>query len=413
MHGLGKKTAYTVYIIASILIATQASQAEPLPTAEAMWETIQKQQKIIDDLSVRLEQTENALRQTSTQAKQTAEAIEITADAVEAYGQETQSGKKTHIGGYGELHYNNNREDGEANEIDFHRFVLYFSHAFNDRMRFFSEVELEHALAGDGAPGEVELEQAWVEIDLNQSHHLRAGLDIVPVGIINFTHEPNTFYGVERPIVENRIIPSTWWEAGINLYGELAPGWNYDAVVHSGLVVDEDSNIRSGRQKVAQANADDLATTGRIRYTGIPGLEIGGTLHYQTDINQQDQSITNRATLFSGHIDWKHQNGFGLRALYAQWNLDHAVSTVKKHYGYYIEPAYRFTLPKTFGELGIFTRFSDLEYGRDGILQDQKDITIGINYWPIDKFAFKMDWIDRETNNRDEKSLNLGLGYAF
>lgn len=411
MHNNNRQTAPIIcMVIASMLIAAQASAA-PTPTIEAMWETIQKQEKTIAELSARLEQAEASLNQNTAQAEATAEAIEITATAVEAYAQNTPSNPPTTIGGYGELHYNNNRQDGASNEIDFHRFVLLFSHVFNDRIRFFSEIELEHALAGEGEAGEVELEQAWVEIDLNQNHHLRTGVDIIPIGIVNYTHEPNTFYGVERPVVETRIIPSTWWEAGINLYGELAPGWNYDAVLHSGLSTN--TNIRSGRQKISEANADDLATTGRIRYTGIPGLEISGSLQYQTDINQEEPGITNSATLFSGHIDWKHRSGFGLRALYAQWNLDQDLSTTDKHYGYYIEPAYRFTPSKALGELGIFARFSDLEYGRRGTLQNQQNIKIGLNYWPTEQIALKIDWQDQEINNATTKALNLGLGYAF
>ena len=37
----------------------------------------------------------------------------------------------------------------------------------NDRIRFFSELELEHLLSGDDKAGEVELEQAFVEFNLN------------------------------------------------------------------------------------------------------------------------------------------------------------------------------------------------------------------------------------------------------
>ena len=42
-------------------------------------------------------------------------------------------------------------------------------------------------MAGDGQNGEVELEQAYVEFDLNQNNALRAGLFLVPVGILNET----------------------------------------------------------------------------------------------------------------------------------------------------------------------------------------------------------------------------------
>ncbi|MDP6183185.1 MAG: hypothetical protein QF609_05150, partial [Gammaproteobacteria bacterium] len=152
---------------------------------------------------------------------------------------------RTTIGGYGELHYNNlednaTRHDGDADDrdrVDFHRFVLFASHAFNDWLRFASEIEIEHSLAGDGEPGEVEIELAWLEADFDRHHHVRAGIDILPVGLINLTHEPNTFYGVERNPVEAEIIPSTWWEASVAAWGEIAPGFAYNLYLHSGLVI--------------------------------------------------------------------------------------------------------------------------------------------------------------------------------
>ena len=66
--------------------------------------------------------------------------------------------QNTSIGGYGELHLNLN--DDSDNEIDFHRWVLFINHRFSDKVNLYSEFELEHSLAGDGKPGEVELEQA-------------------------------------------------------------------------------------------------------------------------------------------------------------------------------------------------------------------------------------------------------------
>ncbi|MGB5277758.1 MAG: porin, partial [Gammaproteobacteria bacterium] len=62
------------------------------------------------------------------------------ADAVEnAPAAET---KKVHIGGYGELHYNNwEFPDGSKfRELDFQRFVLFFGYDFTDSIRFHSEV---------------------------------------------------------------------------------------------------------------------------------------------------------------------------------------------------------------------------------------------------------------------------------
>ena len=164
---------------------------------------------------------------------------------------------ETTIGGYGELHYNNLDNDAgtEKKEFDFHRFVLEFGHDFNDQIRFFSEVELE---------------QAYIEIDISNSSYVRTGVFLIPVGILNETHEPPSFYGVERNPVEKNIIPTTWWEAGAMYSAHMDNGISYDLAIHSGLER-ADGNIRSGRQKVAEANGESLAYTARIKYTGMPG----------------------------------------------------------------------------------------------------------------------------------------------
>ncbi|MBT4256624.1 MAG: porin, partial [Gammaproteobacteria bacterium] len=205
-------------------VAMTVSAGENLPTNEEMWRIIQKQQKQILELQNRLEEADVK--------------IEATADAVEqgvgtASPSTSQWAEKSTFGGYGELHYNSleNQLDGgkaDKDELDLHRFVLYFGHQFSNDLRFYSELEVEHAISGEGKAGEVEIEQAFIEWDYAEHHRAKGGVFLVPVGIINETHEPDTFYGAERNPVEKNIIPATWWEGGVALTGELAPGLSYD-----------------------------------------------------------------------------------------------------------------------------------------------------------------------------------------
>ena len=366
--------------------------------------------------------------------------MEATADALEAVAiqrEKTVAGRKTSVGGYGELHYNNLSDDNkdiggddDVSRVDLHRFVLFFGHEFNDGLRFFSEVEIEHSLAGDGKPGEVEIEQGWLELDVNNEHRVRAGLDILPIGILNPYHEPNTFYGVERNRIEAEIIPSTWWEAGIALIGEMAPGWNYDLVAHSGLVMPTSGGSalrpRSGRLKVAEADDQDFAFTGRLRYTGIPGLEVGVSGQYQADITGTADDIDIDATLFEAHIDWKHRTGFGLRALYARWDysddplLDPETFDADTLEGFYIEPAYKFRMPGRLGEFGVFGRYStwDERNRISGAHRFEKfdQFTAGLNWWPHPNMAFKFDVQFEDADDPVDRVLdgiNLGIGYQF
>ena len=412
------------------------------PTAEEMWEIIQQQQKVIDELKSKLEQTEQKAVAAETKADQATKEVEAAADAIEEAGSGKTSSaswaERTSVGGYGELHYNNLTDDNkdiggddDVSQVDFHRFVLYFGHEFTDRLRFFSELEVEHALSGEGQPGEVELEQAWIEMDLNSHHRARAGLDILPVGIINPLHEPNTFYGVERNRVESEIIPSTWWEAGIGFNGEVAPGWNYDVVAHSGLVVPTAGSSafrpRSGRLKVANASDQDIATTARIRYTGIPGLEVGVSGQYQSDITGTDDAFDIDATLFESHIDWKHASGFGLRALYARWDfgddnaLDPAIFNADTLDGWYVEPAYRFNLPGGIpGDMGLFARYENWDE-RNNIagmhrFEEFSRWVAGLNWWPHENVALKFDVQSEDADRPVDAVLdgfNFGIGYQF
>ena len=210
----------------------------------------------------------------------------------------------------------------------FTRFVLFFGHEFTDDLRFFSEIELEHAFSSDtddgSSSGEVELEQAFIEYDAVtepigslDNANVRGGVFLIPVGILNETHEPPTFYGVERNDVENIIIPSTWWEAGVGTTLNFTPGVSLDLAVTTGLEIEADTTkkdpfrIRNGRNKVSNASADDFAYTTRLKYTGIPGLEVAGTAQYQADITQEQNDGAEGAWLYEGHVDFNHNVGPG------------------------------------------------------------------------------------------------------
>ena len=188
----------------------------------------------LSDLKAMLQQALERIEQLENQQQEMSAAQETIVEQVEnsAASQLAQWAEKTSIGGYGEAHWNNTNLN---DEIDLHRFVLFFSHQFTDDLRFQSEFEIEHGVAGEGKNGEVEIEQAYIEYDINDRHRVAGGVFLVPVGILNETHEPNTFYGVERNNVEKNIIPSTWWEAGVKFSGDLGGGFGYDLALHSGL----------------------------------------------------------------------------------------------------------------------------------------------------------------------------------
>jgi hypothetical protein len=414
-----KKLALAAMISALPLMA----QADT-PSMEEMWQLIQSQQAEIKALK------ESAATQ-EAKLVVTEERLDITADTVEQVAANKSAGgagaswfENTTIGGYGELHYNNLNDEsnggGDNTELDLHRFVLFFGHEFNSKTRFFSELEVEHSIAGDGKEGEVELEQAYIEHDYAANHSLKAGVFLVPVGILNETHEPETFYGVERNPVEKNIIPSTWWEGGLAFSGRFGEGFSYDATVTSGLNLNDgdgglNHKVRDGRQKVSKAAADALAYTGRVKYTGIKGLELGLTGQYQEDLYQDELTNEVSATLLEAHVVWQVE-AFTLKALYAQWDIDSDINAVKdgadEQTGWFVEPSYRIN-----DQWGVFARYNyfDNLAGAD-VDGGMKQIDLGVNYWLTETVVFKADLQDQTPDASGAKELdgfNLGVGWSF
>jgi hypothetical protein len=259
------------------------------------------------------------------------------------------------------------------------------------------------------------LEQAYIEYDWARNQSLRAGMFLIPVGILNETHEPPTFYGVERNPVESNILATTWWEGGLAFTGSFADSMRYDWAVHSGLNTSASNNyaIRSGRQKVAKAKFNSGASTARLRWLGVPGLELSASVQYQDDITQETDPTAGSAWLFSGHVSWRYQ-GFGLRALYARWSLDGAgpeAVGADVQEGWYVEPSWRFN-----EHWGVFARYNrwDNQAGNSTDTQ-YTQIDAGINYWLSPNVVFKFDYQDQDSpaGKAELDGWNLGVGYMF
>ncbi len=352
--------------------------------------------------------TEN--QQIKQQVAATGEAVEQAEQTAAARG--PSWAEKTSLGAYGEMHWNSLQS---KDEIDFHRFVLFLGHEFDDRTRLFSELELEHSVASADDEGEVELEQAYIEHDLTGSQHARAGMFLVPVGILNEHHEPDAFYGVERNPVETAIIPTSWREAGIGLRGDLAPGIGYDVAVHSGLKTDLMGDafvIREATQEGSHAVAEDPAMTARIKYTAIPGLELALSGQYQDDLTQGEAKRA-RAFLWETHAVLQ-RGPFGLRALYAGWDIggDQAQALGRdQQNGWYVEPSWRLS-----DQWGVFARYNrwDTAAG-DGADSAFKQIDVGVNYWLSEQVVLKLDYMDKNgpTSDLDDHGVNAGVGFSF
>ncbi len=408
--------------LAGLLAIALPLQAEQISVDREEYENLKK---AVEYLMMQQKQAMETATRAEEKADEANEIANATAEVVEDSPLDVFEGIS--LGGYGEVHYNNldaDDSDRDLEEVDLHRFVIFIGKEFNDDLRFVSEFEIEHGgVESDGDPlgGEVEIEQAYVEYDVNNNAQVRGGVFLVPTGILNETHEPPTFYGVERNDVENIIIPSTWWEAGVGSTFRTNNGFTFDAALHSGLNFSGTSGrVRSARGKVSNQRLSDPAVTGRIKYTGIQGLELAASINHQTDPTQDDDTAAeddfiDDATLFQTHAIY-NRGAFGLRALYAQWDfsgdIEDAAGDIDEQFGWYLEPSF-----KVNNWLGLYARYEELEGAR---AQDQfSQWEVGANWWPHKDVVVKVDYRDRshdpeaEEQGRDFDGFDLGIGYMF
>jgi hypothetical protein len=361
--------------------------------------------------------------------------------------------QSTTVGGYGEVHYTD-PEGTERGTVDVARFVIFLEHYFSPELSFFSELELEHTKLEGGEGGEVALEQAYLQYNLDPRLNIRAGLLVLPLGIINEYHEPPTFNGVERPHFAHDVIPTTAREIGLGLVGRIPEieGLQYRAYLTTGLNAEgfsADEGIREGRLEGAEAEMNSLAISGKVEYiTG--GLRAGGWLYYGGSAfgNTAIGEGLFAAPVFMAGLDGQ----FNVGDLYLRGELATvSISDAKKindayhsagidstsgeiQYrdpigsgigGGYVEAAYnvaKLIRPSTSHQLLPFVRFEKFntqasvpERVTADPANDRTYVIAGLTYKPVYNAAFKIDWTFAKngTEAKVPGQLALGVGYNF
>jgi outer membrane murein-binding lipoprotein Lpp len=193
----------------------------------------------------------------------------------------------TVVTGYGEVNYNHPVRNASAAQTDVRRAVIGLQHRFDDKTKMVAEFEWEHAVTSADDKGESEVEQLYVEREFANGMRGKAGLFLMPVGLLNQNHEPTAYYGVERNFVETAIIPSTWREAGIGLSGEFGEGFAWDTGLTTGFDLTKwdpasgdgrESPLGAIHQEGQLARSRNLAVHGALNWRGVPGLLVGGSV---------------------------------------------------------------------------------------------------------------------------------------
>ena len=341
------------------------------------------------------------------------------------------------LSGYMDFHFN--RVEHQDAVLDFHRFVLLFNHSFSPRIRFVGELELEHAFVeGLEEAGEIELEQAYLDFLIARSLNVRAGMMLVPLGIINERHEPPVYNGVERPFVDTVIIPTTWFEVGAGVHGEVGRGFRYRAFVMAPLDAVEftaEEGIRGGRQKGSEANVRNVAFTGRAEYVGTPGLTVGAGIWAGDSSFSLPRLDT---TVRIGEVDARYQRQrLELRGQYAHVSVGDAgqlndaiqrlvgvsPNIARAMRGFYGEAGYRVWAQGSPRDLVAFVRYENFDTQfrmPEGFLPlkefDRDAWIAGLTYYPDPDVAVKLDYVWQRNQSgviKAPNSFNVGLGWWF
>ncbi len=340
------------------------------------------------------------------------------------------------IGGYGEMYYAN--PDNGDDYTNVYRFVTYLGYRFSDSVILNAEIEYEYgANAEDG--GEVVVEFMYLDFLWREEANLRVGNLLVPMGLINLRHEPILFNTVQRPEVERYLIPSTWHETGVLVYGRFgATGIEYTAGMINALNLNNEETanaarswIRDGQQGSSKNAAYAPAFVARVDYTGVNGLLLGASFYYGSASNLKDpqpgdtiQNISGlSATMFDLHASYE-AGAFKAYGLYTQTTLDGAEKigdgTVKKGSGYYANLSYDVgSLAALEYNVPLFVQYQNynpVEKTVDGLNEARyktEIVTIGANFFPVDQVVLKTDYAMKKVNNVDENIFSVGLGFVF
>ncbi|MCU4177422.1 hypothetical protein [Carboxylicivirga sp. N1Y90] len=358
------------------------------------------------------------------------------------------SNKGLTVGGYGEVHFNQALDGDTYNngKLDVHRIVMLFGYNFSEKTQFVTELEFEHVK-------EVYVEQAFIQHKLSNAFQFRGGLMLIPMGIVNEYHEPNTFNGVERPLIDKYIAPTTWREIGAGFTGNVLPAsLRYQAYIFGGFNGYDDganfsgkNGLRKGRQKGAEAYVSSPNFAGKVEYYGIRGLNVGLSGYFGKSSSTLYDGLekSNEAGLAAADSSVVGMSMIGVDARYTygglhlrgQYYLNSLSNTTQYNeftgsdlgssmIGYYVEAGYDVFKHLDNVKTGLipFVRYEayDTHNKVDGMLAkndayDVKAITTGLTLKLTQNAVLKADMQFVKSADADEysKTINAGFGIMF
>lgn len=390
---------------------------------------------------------------------------------------------KLHVGGYGEVAYSRNfysdhmsrytqpdehKNDPSNGRFDIPHAVIYMGYDFGRGWSFGTEIEFEHGGTGSAYEkeneeggeweqeqekgGEVELEQFWIQKTFSKALNLRAGHIVVPVGLNNAHHEPTHFFTVYRPEGENTILPSTWHQTGVELWGRYKD-FRYELQFLAGLNADHFTTtgwINKGNSSPLEFEiATKYGASLRIDNYTVPGLRMAVSGYYGHAIgnsypaNKNGVEAEYDGAVAVGSFDFTYdahnlivrgQADYGyfgdaaeISYLYNRTNkkspYHHSTPVSSNAYSIGIEAGYDilslFPKHKEKDEkLHLFARYEHYNSCASTRVKqydynDIQRIAVGVNYRPLKQLVVKGEYSHRflKAKYNNEPSVNLGIAY--
>jgi hypothetical protein len=379
----------------------------------------------------------------ATAGEQSVERYGIGPAAAKIYGMK----KGLSIGGYGEVLYSNfasknqsGAPSGGEDIVTDLRAVMYLGYKFDQHFVLNSEIEYENAVVASDKGGEAEVEFAYIDYMHSPMFNARAGLVLIPSGLINQLHEPTAFLGARRPDVDDVIIPTTWREIGAGFYGTCGPV-SYQFYGVNGLNAagyTSDGGIHEGSGEGSEALAEDWAFAGRVDFTAVSGLLVGASVFSgdsgQGHFTPAGEKISALTTLVEGHADWRWR-GIWLRGIYAHTTIqqaglvnqlnnfegDESIGSTQE--GWYVQGGFDVLSLVSGSKMNLipFVRYEQYDtqkavpvgYERNPE-NDVHGLTLGAVYQPIPQVILKADWQQKHNAaNTGVNVWNVLLGYVF
>ena len=412
---------------------------------------------------------------------QSVEAQQSAADSVMNH----VKGNRLSVGGYGEVAYSRNyysdsgnryssasahKNDPSHGRFDIPHAVIYLGYDFGKGWTMGTEIEFEHGGAGSAIEyeaeeaiemeqeqekgGDVELEQFWIQKSFGRFLNVRAGHIVVPFGLTNAYHEPLNFFTVYRPEGENTILPCTWHQTGVSLWGHIGD-FRYTAQMVAGLDAfqfSRDKWINPGTTKPFEYEAaNKYGFAARLDNYTVPGLRLGISGYYGQSMHNATPNDMDKP----GKVAHKYKGNIYLGSFdfifnrynwIARGNIDYGYVSDASNISKLVKPGVQYVKPyqtnQNFGSHAIATMvevgydvfsqiaklramkqklyvFGHYEYYDSyihcatGTWTKKQILAGGNNYFPIKDICVKAEYNYRKFDSKynNEPALNIGVAY--